>query len=184
MHSWDKNVLFDWDWLLYGASGKEVYRTLTNFFEQQKKRAENRNGSIPTPKSDGRDKFKNTLGRNVYNLRMMNKLSYLEQDEIDDLYLEYAGSAMGEDVKKTRKEWLETSEQMQDIALAEQIKTLYEFPERISDKVEYLRMQFHSFPLAGLSGQTKEVVSTLIEKDNSWYHPLEVVIQERSQIAA
>lgn len=166
---------------MFGASGKEVYRTLTSFFEQQQKRAENRNGSIPSPKSDGRDKFKNTLGKHVYHPRMMNKLSYLEQDEVDDLYLEYVGTAMTEDVKKARKEWLEMSEQMQDMALAEQIKILYESPEKVPDKIEYLRMQFYAFPLAGLFGNTKEVVKTLIEKDHSWLEPLEVVIQERSR---
>ena len=181
MHSWDKNVLFDWDWLMYGASGKEVYRTLTDFFEQQQKRAENRNGSVPAPKSDGRDKFKNTLGKHVYHPRVMNKLSYLEQDEIDDLYLEYAGTAMTEHIKQVRKEWLKMSEQMQDIALAEQIEALYEYPTKVSDKVEYLRRQFYAFPLAGLFGNTKEVVKTLIEKDVSWLEPPEVVIQERSR---
>ncbi len=184
MQSWDKNVLFDWDWLLFGASGKEVYRTLTDFFEQQKKRAENRNGSIPSAKSGGRDKFKNTLGKHVYHPRMMNKLSYLEQDEIDDLYLEYAGAVMSEDVKKARKEWLKMSEQMQDVALAEQIEALYEYPTKVSDKVEYLRMQFYAFPLAGLFGNTKEVVKNLLEKDASWLEPLEVVIHERSRAAA
>lgn len=176
-------MLFDFDWLKYGAGGKEIYRELNKFFARQKDRTDRReeqNFQVKELEKDKRN-FKNILGMHIYPT-MINKLSYLEQVEIDAMYLEYVGDYLHQDTKDKRDAWYEESKKKQDEEVALGIKGLAGSCMDTESKEGFLLEELDNHPLVTITQGTEvlDAVKKLIAEDNSWMVPIENVIRKRA----
>ncbi len=176
-------MLFDFDWLKYGAGGKEIYRELSKFFARQKDRTDRReeqNFQVKELEKDKRN-FKNILGMHIYPT-IINKLSYLEQVEIDYLYLEYVGDSIHQDTKNKRDAWYEESKKKQDEEVAVDILGLAGSSMNTESKEDFLIEELDTHPLVTITQGTEvlDAVKKLIAEDNSWLVPIENVIKKRA----
>ena len=158
-------MLLDLEWLKNptGAYGSEVYRTMTRFLENGHSSIENA--------------FANKLGKCIYP-QMMNKLPFVRQKEIDELYMEYVGEGISKEVLEKRLAWLETTE---DALLASQIEVLTHVHISDEEKEKTLLSIFKGHPEVTIdSEKTKMAIKNLIAIDNSWLVPLEKIIRLRA----